>query len=108
MALDNTEEDEVPLATRSNHLHNIFLSEDEAPLASIKATKAKRPRAKPVKRRVETPEELETTVPVKPFIVEPPTKELKGWKGWAIVEEHENEEKEEVDAVAINWSAHEI
>ncbi|KAH9824406.1 hypothetical protein DFH28DRAFT_921872 [Melampsora americana] len=166
-------EDEAPLAS-IKELDNMFHSEDEAPLASVKAPIPKRPRAKPAKRREDTPEELETTVPVETFMetkpsiileelettvpvetfnatkskrprakrasapiatkakrprakrasapiatkatkaakrklemqnieqakkIEPPAKKLKGWKGWAIVEEHENDKKKDDDLI---------
>ncbi|KAH9807700.1 hypothetical protein DFH28DRAFT_937725 [Melampsora americana] len=52
-----------------------------------------RRRAKPAKRSKEEMQNMTARV-------EPPTKKLKGWKGWAIVEENEDQDqaKEEVDA----------
>ncbi|KAH9808085.1 hypothetical protein DFH28DRAFT_1137000 [Melampsora americana] len=152
LALDNTGDEGVfNNITKSNdqtedgpvgrELEDTFHFEDEVPLASIKATKAKRPRGRPTKRREEPPKELKIAPPkpsttteskrsrAKPAkcttqdtedtmenmsldknsfasldktsfarAVEPAKKKLRGWKGWAIVEENLKKE-EDVDDV---------
>ncbi|KAH9808105.1 hypothetical protein DFH28DRAFT_936593 [Melampsora americana] len=124
--------------TEGNHLgrelKDMFHSEDEVPLASVKAIKAKRPRGRPTKRREEPPKELEiprpkpstTTKSKRPrdkpakrtpqdtedttekigldktsfaSAVDPAKKKLKGWKGWAIVEENLEKEEDVKDVI---------
>ncbi|KAH9820494.1 hypothetical protein DFH28DRAFT_923786 [Melampsora americana] len=131
ISISNNQTEDAPLG---RELEDMIQSEDEVPLASIKAPKAKRPRGRPAKRRQEPPKELEIAPPkastttktkrprAKPAkrttedtedtmekmgldklasasAAKPPEKKLKGWKGWAIVEEEDLEKEEGVDDV---------
>ncbi|KAH9808119.1 hypothetical protein DFH28DRAFT_936485 [Melampsora americana] len=111
LALDVKDEDERPLADRCLNGSKETPEELETTVLVKAATNVKRPRAKPTKRakpakqmkqRTEEEEpheekpllkkENETVNKEELELIKPATKKLKGWKGWAIVEEDVEEE----------------